>query len=257
MRFKLALALSISVLLIGAASWYRFVANDQSKTYVAELAPVENLISNKDLMLAITDTNTNSDTTTSSPRTEAPDNISLLSRSLFLDYINLAGSGEATSNDLNTLAEEYVDKIPGLHNPKVVSLADLKIVADSKTNFQSYSAELVSIYNSYTQKVNTAYPGSTVSGLDPTFYAFVLIFSDAYTEAATRLQITPVPTSLATLHRDLINNYLSGALAMSEISKTKEDPAIAFAGVIALKNNLNKENLLISQINQTLVSYGI
>jgi len=257
MRFRFTLALLVSIIFIGTALWYRFIFDDQAGIYVAEITPVENTVSNRDLFQTLTGTSGNQVSATSSLATQTLNNADLFGRDLFIDYVNLIASGDVTGNDLDMLAEQYVSRIPNLHQPLVVTMADLKIVPDSKTNFQNYSDAFVSIYNSYTQKINKAHPGNSIGGLDPAFYVFVSAFSNACAEIATNLRMTPIPASLATLHRDLINNYLSNSLAMSEIANRETDPVAAFAGLISLNQNLDKESLLIDQINKILVSNGI
>lgn len=257
MRLRFALALLVSIILIGTASWYRFGTTKFAQQ--PNIIAVEQPDINKEgtLQEYFASTGLNSKVATSSAATQPLSNTDLFGRSLFVDYVGLASQGEITGSDLDSLAQQYVSRIPGLHQPLVITKADLQIVPNSKTNFENYSKAFVSIYDSYAKKVSGAYPGNTVGGLDPAFYTFTSVLSAAYTEVATKLEKIPVPTSLVATHLELVNHYLSGALAMSEISKSKEDPAAAFAGLIFLNDNLDKETLLISRINQILTSNGI
>ena len=74
---------------------------------------------------------------------------------------------------------------------------------------------------------------------------------------AKKLEILPVPTSLAFDHLLLINSYLSSATAMGAISKMETDSVAGFSGMVILNDNLKKEDILIAEISQILTSHGL
>jgi len=93
--------------------------------------------------------------------------------------------------------------------------------------------------------------------LNTALYSFALTLSTAYTEAASKLKNLPVPASLVPTHLQLVNSYLSSATAMKAVSETEQDSAAAFAGLVVLNENLNKENTILTEISQILTSSGI
>ncbi|OHB13660.1 MAG: hypothetical protein A3G05_00515 [Candidatus Zambryskibacteria bacterium RIFCSPLOWO2_12_FULL_45_14] len=254
MRLNLALALSVAVLLIGGASWYRF---SSSSTVDYNLAVVEPALTNEDYDEIIADFLGPKATSTAVVETNLT-NTDLIGRQLVLDYISIAANNGGTEADIAALANQYVEGIQTLNRVDTISYADIKTVSNTKSNFQNYSDAATQIYNEYEGILGGAARNSeALNGLSPGLYSVTATMSEAYTGLATKLKNLAVPASVAQSHVELVNIYLSNAVAMEAISETENDPASAFAGLITLKENSDREQELLDQINQILTSNGI
>ena len=155
MRFRLALALSVSILLIGVASWSRF---GTTKYVRSNLIAVEQLGTNEiyDEEEVVKDFLEPKPETVSAPAPEKPlTDTDIISRNLILDYIGLAMNGQATEMSISALANQYAEKVPTLHKIVKVGYQDIKITSDSKANFNNYSNELGKIYNEHTVNISS------------------------------------------------------------------------------------------------------
>jgi len=254
MRLNLALALSVALLLIGGAAWYR-LSLTSSTSY--NLAVVEPTLTNEDYDEITADffgPKATSTTVSSEPLT----NTDLIGRQLVLDYISIAANNGGTEADIAALANQYVEGIQTLNRVDTISYADIKTVSNTKSNFQNYSDAATQIYNEYEGILGGAAGNSeALNALGSALYSVTTTMSGAYTGLATKLKNLAVPASIAQSHVELVNIYLSSAVAMEAISNTENDPASAFAGLIMLKENSDREQRLLDQINQTLISNGI
>lgn len=255
MQFRLALALSVSLLLIGVASWSRFTTLEKMPTDIVAVEQLELTDEDYDEILGdFTEPKTASTTSPEIPLT----NTDLLGRQLIMDYLGFAADGEATENDIVNLANKYVEGLPTLSASTVINYSDIKTVPDTKSNFQKYTDALTKIHDEYGEKMSRAQNSvSNFSTMSPELYSLYLTMSNTYTNTASKLRGLPVPASLAYMHLALVNNFFSNAAATNAMYKADEDPATAFAGLITLGENVNKESTLLNQIGQILTSNGI
>jgi|SRR3989338_1156347 len=253
MKPGLALSLTISVLLIGVASWYRFgtVKVSQPNLVAVELTEgdyeeiVEDFTGPKEVSPIATSTK---------PLTSTD----LVGRQLISDYVSLAGSGQVTDADILALADRYVEGLPTLSNAPTITYVDLKIVSDTRNNFQNYTDTLTKIFNEYAAKTNKIQvEDSDLETLSPAFYSSVSTLNTAYAGATSKLKAVAVPSSLAPSHLELVNIYLSIVAATGAISKADQDSTAAFAGLVLLNKNLERRTLLLNEIAQILNSNGI
>lgn len=180
----------------------------------------------------------------------------LIARQLMMDYINLASSGQATEANINDLAQKYVTSIPTLLSVSKLSYLDLNIVPDNQANLKKYADEAGSVYKEYAGKMLGAYSANALS-LGPQNSAMSRKMSDIYLTTFNNLRKVSVPASLVDAHLGLINTYLENAAAMDSISQSESDPARAFAGIISISNNLDKESLALREIEKILNAKGI
>ena len=204
MRFRIGLALCLSLILISTTVWFRSHSNKTAPTLVA----VDNS--------AASETNDYTPTSTSDLGTQAPDEnlttTDLVGRQLITDYINLARAGQATDENLASLGNKYADGVSNLqlNSAPIVSLSDLSTVADTKANFKTYDEITTKIDSERVATVNQAYgKGQDLETLSSGIYILAKTIGEAYEGAATKLKGIKVPISLASLHLKLINNYLS------------------------------------------------
>jgi|SRR3989344_141301 len=254
MKPGLALSLTISVLLIGVASWYRFgtVKVSQPNLVAVELT--------EDDYKEITADFTGPKEVVVASSTEPFTSTDLIGHQLILDYVSLAGSGQVTDSDVLNLADRYVESLPTLNNPPTIAYADLKVVSDTKSNFQNYIDVLTIISNEYVSSINkikAQAEGSDLESLNPSLYSLASALNITYTNTASKLKTIDVPGSLVPVHLQLVNIYLSNAAAIEAISKTDQDSTDAFVGLVLLDENLKKEKVVIDEINQILTSNGI
>ena len=258
MRWNLALALSVSILLVGYASWTRFISDDKA---APTLIAIEQKTSDEgeylDVLSDFLEPKASS-TTEAIVSAKPVSQSEMLSRQLLSDYIGLASSGQATDGTITALADKYVRAVPLLNQHESVSQFDLRIVSDTKENLQNYADGLKKIHQEYALTITGANSGNIdFKTLNSDLYSFAAIFGKTYTDTATKLKNLPVPSALVKAHLELTNTYLSSGASMTAISKIEEDSATAFAGLIAINKNLGRENALLVEITHILNSYGI
>lgn len=246
MHARLALALFVSIALVGGALWTRLSNNATVKYELALVEPggdsqfSDYFGSAGDIRAAKT-----------IPKTE------LLGQQLILEYMALATNGQASDDAVAALAEKYVDSIPTLTQTKTVSYEELKIVTNNKKNFEKYASEITEIHKTYVESVERNYSKSSLDTLDSAFYSATSDISGIYGKTASELKSMAVPSAIATLHLELINTYLMNAESMRAISGTENDSTKAFAGLIALSNNTDKEAAVLLEISRVLNENGI
>lgn len=252
MRFRVALAILISVLFIGWASWSRLMTPIKSASNLVVIQAFEE--NGEEDLWAFLTPKTATSTTSSEPLT----NTDLIGRGLILDYVGLAANGQATEAGISRLADKYVESISTLNKAETIGYLDLKRVPDTKANFQKYADEMIKIHQSYAQTIqSSAIDESMLTSINTSTSALAASFSKAYAAAALSLKGVAVPNSLLQSHLKLVNSYLSSAVAMAAISNLDTDSAAGFAGLIALNQNLLQEEVARAEISQILTSNGI
>ncbi|MEK7186753.1 MAG: hypothetical protein AAB690_02715 [Patescibacteria group bacterium] len=253
MRIRLILAVFFSVLLIAFAAWARL----SSKTELGgKLVAVENAANSSyediyiDPSLGYSALNTDENLT----KTD------IISRQMFVDYLNLSAAGGDNSANLNALANKYIDSIPslqvGLYTP--FSLSDIKTIPNATVNFKAYETAINQIHEKFGSKMEgVGLKNTNLNSSDPETYLFLENLSGLYLEMAGELKKISVPIALAPSHLRLLNNYLSISGGMKAISETKKDPATAVAGMITVKESTDEQEDIITEINQILAKNGI
>lgn len=253
MRGGLALAIFVSLSLIGAASWSRFAGEKRVQPSLAVVEKNLNL-TDEDVLKAMMEPSTAS---TTIPQANLSDT-DKLGRQMITDYVALAASGEASDASLDALANKYADSIPALQNTDNLSSGDIKVVADNKANFQNYASQLTKIYTDYSKNIlGTKAGGTDPTVANPALYSAVATLSSIYRGTALKLKEMSVPTALTDAHLKLVNMYILNATAMEAVSHTQEDSSKAFSGLIALNSTLDNEQSILSEISQILTSHGI
>jgi|SRR3989344_7507336 len=255
MRFRLALALLVSVILIGAASWSRFLTADPTQPGIAV---VDQFGEQDEYSAVLLQEFLKPKTTSATSSNDTLTNTDLIGRQLIMDYVGLAASGGAGIESINALAERYVESIPTLNNAPKISYLDINIVTNTKTNFENYSNELVKIYARHSESIDIASASvNDITSLNNIYYAFAKNTEKTYGDTAQELKNLPVPNSLATAHLKLVNKFLSNVTAMKSIYDVEEDPVMAIAGLITVKDNMEEEIVILEEIEQILRANGI
>lgn len=252
MRFRILLSLSLSLVLISGAAWYRLSAN----TAISKLVSI-NSESSSALAVNIDDYTGGDEPKDPSAPAETLTKTDLVSRQLISDYINLAASGQATTDNLNSLVSRYVESVPNLAESPTVNVASVKIVPDNKANFSAYYDSITGIQTDHIDKRNSAYSGSGDITLGSDIYSVAKKLATTYEDSAGKIESTPVPTSLASVHIKLINNYLSSAAAMTAVSNTDKDSAGSLASLLTFDKNLEQEAAIITSMNRILNENGL
>ncbi len=197
-------------------------------------------------------------TTTPTTSTEEKEDLTitdLVGRQLIMDYLAIEQNGQATEANLTALANKYVESIPSITITDKESLINLRVVSNNKANFQNYATEVGVIYRNYASELDRAYGNGSVS-LGAGSASMALKMSRVYTSTAAKLKAVSVPADLAEAHLELLNTYLENASAMDNLALSNTDPASSFSGLIAIKNNVEKEKVIISQIEEILNENG-
>ena len=254
MQFRLVSAIFASIIIIGIASWQRFGSPIEVKNIVA----INQVTTTEEDYQNILGDFLKPEVATTTMSKKILSNTDILAHQLFIGYLGLEANGQASTQNLNNLANQYAGQVPTLHTYEKLGLLDVKTISNSKQNFQIYGNELAKIYTDHAKLMNTA--GTNIGGPDiseNTYQSFAKQITNVYKSTATRLQNLNIPLSFTTLHLQLINNQLSNSVAMKSISNIEKDPIMAFAGLIAVKENLDEEAHILEEISQILTSNGI
>jgi hypothetical protein len=248
MRTPLVASILVSLVLVGGAVGYR-VSNIEEKKVALETIESKN-IDWQDISAQVA---SNASSTTKSAA--VLNKTDLIGRQLIFDYIELATGGNASDETIQALADKYAESIPTLSTPKKVTAFEIKTTTETKENFQAYADNITRIHTSFATKTRMA--GAVPTELGQTLYSTSKKVGEAYLATAEELKKIPVPTSLVPLHLELVNKYYSSGSAMISLSKADSDPAIAFAGIIALRENTGAEQGILQAIELVLTRHGI
>jgi hypothetical protein len=252
MRTSITVSILVSLVLIGGASWTKFA--NTKKSAAGLIASESKTIDWSDVARSY-DTNPSSTSTpTSTPLTSTQ----VIGRQLIYDYIDLASQGGGSEENIKALADKYVDSLPTLNNSEVMSSLELKAVSDSPTHFREYAARFLEIHNEFAAAAKTSSLSAVnLAAVGTPLYKTSGNIGKAYIATAEKLRTMSVPLSLGTLHIELVNTYYSSGSALNSLTESEKDPAVAFAGIIALKQNSETEQDLQSAIELVLTRNGI
>jgi len=255
MRFRLTIALTISLFLIIFAGWMR----------VHPKSPPQGLVAVKNADLApspefSTTTDSNSLENISTASTSEPlSDTDLIGRQLFSDYLDLTMQGQATPENVDALAGIYAQSITSLTNnaPRITSL-DISIVPNSQASIQAYGDSLTNIYVKYEALLKDAFSsGQSLNTVGTALTAFGVNISKIYTNEVNELKKLSVPAKVSENHVSLINTYLSSASAYKALANADENPAEAVAAITIGEKNADQELVILKNLENTLRQSGI
>lgn len=250
MKRSLGIALALSALLIGGASWFRFASAER-------LSPTITVVNSGSSEISPTESDTGTDAVLP-PSLPAPKNdTELVSQQIFSDYMNLTLTGEATGENLTKLASVYATNIGGLHKAPRLLLTDLTIVDDTREAYDAYAASLTYIYATYQSKIAQALSGGKIDTSGKAVTSFALALESLYQMEAEALRGISVPREVSNAHLRLINAYLSNAAAFKALANSDQDPASAYAGIVQQKKNGEEEKQAIAEIDRILTKHGL
>jgi hypothetical protein len=259
-RFRLTLAILMTVLLIGVASFKRFAS---PQIYVANLAAIkadEAISANAaaNAMLAENYADLEGDPATSST-TPHLSNTDLVSRQFMSSYLAMAADGEATDENIDALGNQFADSITTLNTYKQEVMGDLSVVPDSQDRLKTYSIKLATIYEKYQGlTISTVKSAGNISDTSsPRFASSMKALAVLFNRAAVELENIDVPASLADNHLRLVNNYLSSASAFSSLARVSIDSASAYGALATQAENSGEENSILQNIQSALALKGI
>ena len=252
MRFRILTALSLSGLLILGAGFLRFKggANPHPALVAIETIPAA---TTTDPAFAATDS------TDLVPEAE-PQNLNttdLVSRQMLSDYMDMAVTGQTTEDNINTLADKYVESAPSLIESDVINATDVNIIQDSPGAFQAYANALDKLTAESSASANSIDYASAVTSAGTDVAGLSTKLADSYDHAATALRGMTVPSSLLNDHIELTNMYLSDAAALRSLAQVDSDPTVAFSGMAKYNENLKAEDPIIADMIKILKDHGI
>jgi hypothetical protein len=256
MKSGIILAIVVSLFMVGGASWMRSAKakNSGGNVAIVQLDPESEAYQNFMNEFLSPESTGRGKTASYEPLS----NTDIIGRQMIMDYISLASSGGAGTASIDLLAERYVESIPTLNKAVVLNLSDIRAVPNTKGNFKNYADEITVVYKTYVESMNKAQlPENRIDVLNPEFYSSTFAISMAYAEAANKLKNMQVPGALAQAHLQLTNSYAASAWAMESVSKADKDSANAFAGLIVLNEQIQKEEGLLKEIARILTTNGI
>ncbi|MDB5194814.1 MAG: hypothetical protein JWN50_828 [Parcubacteria group bacterium] len=254
MQRRLALALSISALLIGGATWFRVAhAQNPFKTLTVVNTPAQT--NGNQTTIIDTPVAPNIATTTTENLTATD----LVGRQFMSDYLSLASNGQATDANVNTLVGNYANNVAGLDSFALYTTADIKIVPTSTQSLQAYSNAVMAIYAKYhgmaTAVVKSAGDLSSVDSKN--FASTMNILGSFNLKASEDLKTVPVPDTLAVAHLKLVNNNIASGHALESIGNTTSDSVTAYAALSAQAENASETTDALLSIQSTLLANGI
>lgn len=256
MKFSVALAICVSIVIVGFASWYRYSAPQTTKN-VATLEPVatDNTY-NDELLRSFLEPNKESSNALAKPAEleENLTNTDIVSRNLILSYLDLAANNQvANTQTIQDLAAQYVNSITNYHQFTKILIQDIKVVPDSAVNAQKYAEEFAEVYADLNAQIESAATNTVgLTEFNDSYKQTVESYLTIYDGIATGLKDLQVPVSLSQLHLELINIYLSNAQAMRSSRNLEADPITAIAGLTALKESAARETEIFKTMKKIL-----
>lgn len=249
-RFPFIFSLTLSILLISGAGWYRLSEKSSGE---AVLLTVKDNISAQYAGEAYLG---GESATSTLPGGTTLSEADLVARQLFSDYISLRSNGQVSPENLADLAEKYAVSLLQSDEITPVTLDQIKIVADSNERLVAYNQKISALRAKHVGAARIS--GSEfVDVFDESFINLMIRASLQYKLAAQDLASTEVPASLASNHVALINNYLSSSLRLSSMAKINEHPITALSAMKKQSENSMREEELISNIRVKLISRGL
>lgn len=256
-RTRLIIALSISVIFIGTASWFRFAPRAPLPTNIESVTgTTEQFIDDEVLLADFVSTSTPPATVSSTPLSQTD----IISRQFFSDYIELSSQGQANAENFGILAERYAkDILKETVTSTEVAMDRILAIPDSEENLSLYGQSMSLIRNKYQGQIEAEYArnSATTNVSDPAFKKFMTAAGKLYQSAAKELLATQVPFSLAENHRNLINNYFASAENMVALSNVTANPIGAYTAISTQAKNAQEEADLLLNIQMTLLANGI
>jgi hypothetical protein len=240
MRFRIALALSISVVFIGVATWLRL---SEIKPEIPTIFSVNQPNTEADGLEMILNNLTERTPTISgaASTSEIVTSTDIVTRNLLLNYIDASvnGDGVVSATTLEEVANHQTDEIINFHVFQRVGIQDIQIISDNADNAKDYANKFSKIYSKYTWEMNLVTDNAES-------------LASLYENISTDLKRLPVPISVSNLHLELVNNQASTAAAVRSMGGINTDPIKAIAGMAALKENIPREKFILAEIDRIL-----
>lgn len=250
MLFRVGIAVFLSFILIGGATWVR-VSNQKSPA--PTLIGVES--SNTEGTLTYEDVyGPAKDAETAIPE-ENLTTTDLIGRQLISEYISLSSKSELSPDSLMGLADKYIELVPSIKiaGIKTISVSDIETVSDTEENYLDYDENINVIYEEYIDSFDLV--GEEELALNELPLDHVSSIQKIYKNISQNLSDIAVPKSIASSHIKLINHYLSVENYLQKIIDESSDPVVAMANLIILSEKSQDEAMLIDDINDALSLY--
>ena len=254
---RLIIAFAVSVALVSGAMWFRFVRIPLYSAQLVSVEAIEQLPSEEAFLADLSKTDVSLYATSTATLSQTD----LIGRKLFSDYLELKSQGQATPENIKALADRYAEEIKNfeISIPKV-NLDQIIVLPDSEENLAMYGNTMASIRNKYKNLVAAQVENSGGDIKDTSsqaFATFMGVVGKLYQASSNELVLVGVPATLASNHRDLINNYLESAEVMASISNTSKDPVRAYAALNIYAQHTEKEAELFLYIQKVMMANGI
>lgn len=243
-RFPFIFSITLALLLVGGATWYRI---SDHKTESVGLLTVKEALGSQSSEEAYLEGTPNSNDLVNAAPLSTTDRVS---RSLLTDYLALSSENQASSDNLDLLAQKYANELSGGGVlAQKISLLDLEITTNTAANVAQYVKTMETARAGYGSQASLMANGVNFEDVESeSFINFMLRVSGLYESSAKQLVAIKVPQSLSQTHLDLINTHLQIAASTKTVAKIETDPAGAY---IALNNYAKAaaiENGLIQKI---------
>lgn len=249
MATRVVLSLFISLVMIGATIFARLSTNDDAGGIIAIPNPEPRSETKKEIFLSENQRNTESE---GPVMLKAED---VIARQMLSELSELSASGRATSENLNVIANAYVNGIASqkIVSKKIANIQDLSVMTDTPENIFQYGKEMISLRSKYAdsvRKISSGVEPNNVTG----FNRFIAASGDLYLASANELLRIRVPATLAENHLAIINNYFQSAEALKIIADSPDDPLSMYSAIQTQVQNSKKEGELFLNIQIAMSS---
>lgn len=205
---------------------------------------------------AATASGQNTKDTSNEPKTKTDE----ISRGLFSEYLQLKQSGKLNQDTMTNLVNKAVSQVD-TSPENIYSPSDIKTISDSDTaGAKNYANAIVTIREKYRdlyKQNQIIIVGKKINFDDPASVESIAATGKLYESTAKEMAKLLVPKSLVAAHIALLNNYMTSAEGLSDLSRLKTDPILALAGIQRHADSAKQEAEILSGINQFFINRGL
>lgn len=161
-----------------------------------------------------------------------------LSREFFAIIMSLQESGNLNEESLDAVSQTIGEKITATPISDIYNINMLSTIKNNPANTQAYYNSLSKLINKYDQEDlgrELTFISVGISTNDPGAIALAVKIAGSYRAFAKDALKIQVPTTLATIHLSLLNNYEKTAISIEDMSEVLDNPLNGMKALINYK----------------------
>ena len=181
-------------------------------------------------------------------------------RELLGNYFELKGSGNASSQSIEKLANSMADDLTskGVPPAKTYRITDILKSDDSSSSMRIYGESVGTIFIERSSKESELYILSqALSGNDTGTIEKLAQFEKEYTAMIKKLLLVKTPPLLASTHLGFVNEFGSIASAVGAMSNTLTNPILGLSGVSQYQKSLKAMEGYMNYVGSVFNSHGV